>query len=244
MLPGLFDSIAKNFKYIFKIYIVLNDDEKYLRELQDIIFSYDLECQIIVGLPELIHKNHLHPCYGYRHTDNGWVTQQIATLISSRLIDTTYFVHICSKDRFVREFGYTKIIVNNKCRVLREDWMFVDDPVKIKTFEQWGRNACVFWQIDFDLAKDKMIKNLTPIVNNTKLMQMMVNEIYDQGHDLADLIGFNHDDVYPGRNKTTEYALYAAWLTKNSYADDFIEFYDFPNDIYETIRAPYELRRK
>ena len=244
MLDGLLSSIVKNFSNQYRLLVILNDDEQHIFELRAILDQYPLIYKIKSNIQEVIHKKTTHEYFGIRNTNSGWVTQQMLTLLASKIIETPYYLHICSKDRFIRAFKLSDIISNGKVRVQQEDWGFIDDNIS-QAFERFYKNSCNFFKLDFDTNKDKIIKSITPVVNNTANIKKMLDEISNMGYEIADLIGI---DAYlpDGRsqNKMSEYHLYCTWLAKHNLTDEILEFYQHNESPYYMEQTTYELRRK
>jgi len=244
MLDGLLTSIVKNFSNQYRLLVILNDDKQHIFELQAILDQYPLVYEIKCNIQEVIHKKITHEYFGIRNTDSGWVTQQMLTLLASKIIETPYYLHICSKDRFIKPFSLSDIISNGKVRVLQEDWEFIEDSI-LQTFRRFYKNSCNFFKLDSNTNKDKIIKSITPVVNNTASIKKMLDEISNMGYEIADLIGI--DTYLPegkSQNKMSEYHLYCGWLAKHNLTNEILEFYSHNESPYYMEQTTYELRRK
>ena len=242
MLDGLFTSIVNHSLNEYKLLIVLNDSTDYLNELKSIINEFQIDYEIVEKFSELEHTPVFHSNFGVRQTDIGWITQQMITLLAAKIIKTPYYLHVCSKDIFAKSFKLSDIISTNKVKVQQEEWYFIRPDVD-NLFNNYFKNVCKLFKLDQSLARDKMIKCMTPVVNNTEYINRMLDDIRAMGLELADIIGIDKSSSNT-QNKTNEYYLYCAWLAKNNLTDQVLEFYKSSASPYNMREKTYDLRRK
>lgn len=243
MLDLLLASIAKHFDQQYKTLIILNDDIDHMAELESIVAKHGIPNKIVHDYPQPQPNDQIHEYFGIRRTDDGWSTQQMLTLRAATYIDTDYYLHLCSKDVFLAPFNTANIFHQGKIKVCREDWYDIQPDVT-SVFIEYFENSCRLFGIDCEYAKNKMIKCVTPVLNQTSSIRELLNHLNTMNIELEDVIGWNGDTpAGTGKNKTNEYFLYCAWLIKNNLIDQTLEFRSTRQSPYRVNRTSLELRR-
>lgn len=240
-LERLLVSTEKYFQNEYMHYIILNDDISHLPELNSILAKFSNKFVVVHRdeFPELFVPVVENCKFGTR-SNTGWYDQIFLTMLSSKIIETTYYLHLCSKDQFFRAFDIHNIIRGDKFLAQRE---YHDHGDHKEQFIQFAINACTLFDLNFEQCKEYMIMPITPGILKTQHIKDILTYLADNNLYLIDVIGGN-GEITKSYNKTIEYYLYSAWLAKNNLTNDTIIWYDNREwSPYSTIPQSYELRR-
>ena len=213
--------------------IVLNDDVKYLPELEAILNLYP-ERKFTV-----LHKNNYSNKYVdllwsmERNTSSsaiksigsdgvfesykayGWYTQQILKLVAPLEIDSEYTVIFDSKCKLREPFDIRSIINNDVVNMNRLNVYWANDDEILKRI--WS--ACNL----LDVSETNVIENTTsfgtPYPIKTKYAREIINYLENKNINVNDTIEYYGSTNNPALDNTFEFFLYSAWIQKHHQAE-------------------------
>ena len=189
MLDRLVGSIVEHFSTTYPLLVILNDSAEYLEELDSILKKYPLTYSIRHDFEEL-HRPIEPDChFGTRGTDDGWIVQQMLTLLAARAVETTYYLHLCSKDMFVDKFELEDIVVQGKTRVLQETFNHTQKWM----FETFYQNSCKLFDLDPAQHRNQYIRCETPMLVKTQRVREMLDSVESMGYHIIDVIGIDEE---------------------------------------------------
>lgn len=242
LLERLLVSIEHHLQTEYQHYIILNDDVSFMPELNNILARFSNKFVVIhyeefkeMHVPEIVNCR-----FGARTHHGGWFRQIILTLLAATKITTPYYLHLCSKDSFVDRFNINDVIQGNKFLANIENFKY-SEPHDAE-FNNYFLNAYKLFGLDPEQYRQTTIGPRTPAILNTQQVQDMITDLTENNLHLIDLIG-DPAAWGKGRNKTVEYYLYSAWLTKNNLIDDTVMWGQFTHRTFKTGPTTYDLRR-
>jgi hypothetical protein len=246
LLERLLKSIVKHCGTEYIHYIILNDDIIHLPELTSILakFPNNFIVKHYLEFPEM-HMPLVENCNFGDRCESGWSKQIMLTLIASAIVESQYFLHLCSKDVVFNPIDVNKIIRDDKMVAIRE-YDNIDKAHFAELFDEFFVNAYKLFELDPEQYRKLAIRPVTPAIIKTKQIQDMLHYLNERNLYIIDIIGINAEvGWYNGYNKTCEYYLYSAWLAKNNLINDTLEWIEDIQSpiIFNIISSLQDLRR-
>ena len=242
LLERLLVSIEKFHQTEYQHYIILNDDIAFMPELNSILAKFSNKF-IVIHYEEFkeMQAPEVENCkFGKRTHHGGWFRQIILTLLAATKIATPYYLHICSKDRFIGKFNIDNLIQGDKFLAQLENTTYHSSCNA--EFDEYFINAYKLFDLDPKQYKEKTIRPSTPAIIKTQQVHDMILDLTNSNLHLIDIIGGNAEWC-KSHNKTVEYYLYSAWLAKNNLTDDTIIWGNATHRQFNTTQGTYDLRR-
>lgn len=228
--------------------IVLNDDVKYLQELQDIVREYP-EISI-----RLLHKNNYSNRYVdalYSNVNNtseaalasydrnhfwpiGWYTQQVMKLVAPLEVTTDYCIIMDTKCILNKKLSYNVAIKDGKIYTMANAINYFKDNVG--TMQKLNNGYKLF---DLELSTEVLsrVRSFgTPFAIKTSYARDLLNYLENKGIFINDLILSN--ESFDVTLKTFEFFLYSAW-TEKYFPEDivFVPYWGCPRSYYTTDKT-------
>jgi len=229
LLERLLSTMGQFIKDSYIHYIILNDRDEYLPELEKIIDCHTHHQYKIILLSQLSKQ---YPTLVNSKVHLGWWTQQVLKLAISKEIKTEFYCILDSKDFVISLLNPIRdLVIDNKPIALFENAHNILPSSEFYTYRQ-----CSYQVFKLEDTTDYCMRSHTPFIMKTAHVIDMLEYLSSGPKTLTQLIeGEGNPEILHG-GRCVEFYLYMAWLRLNnllmqySWIDDFYKI-TFSNDL-------------